>query len=694
MYMCRETIRRAVVQKFNEAKGWPCETIDELYEKITDRKEANAIINSLHICDPAVGSGHFLVSALNEIIAIKSELKVLLDRDGRWLKEYHIEVSNDELIISDEDDFFVYRPGNKESQRVQETLFHEKQTIIENCLFGVDINPNSVKICRLRLWIELLKHAYYKNETELETLPNIDINIKCGNSLVSRYAIDADLRQALKKSKFTIDSYKIAVDTYRNAENREQKREMEKLITSIKSDFRSEISANDPKIKKLNKLSDDLYHTANPGGLFEQTKAEKAARDLKVQQLSKEIEKLQAEVEEIKANKIYENAFEWRFEFPEVLNDDGDFVGFDVVVANPPYGVRFNTDEKKYLKSNFNTIIGKYDSYGFFIEKGIILLKSKGMFSYIIPHTWLTVTEAQSLRKYLIEETHLLEVDILPSNVFEDATVETTNLFLKKSQDGNLLNKIIVKNISNKLNVNFEEPYLVFNQMDWAEKMIFNTKINSIETNIIERIKKFCVNLEDVFDTSVGVQAYDKYAGQNESIIINRKFHASHKVNETYRKELNGRDIARYEINWPGNAWISYGNWLAHPRKPIFFSGPRILIREITASEKYPIIATYTDIDFINYKSILNIISKEQNIIKFKSTEIQLKYLTGILNSSLIGWYFRLNSNKNVTKTFPRISLHDIKKFPIIIKGELNLVNLIAQKVEFVLVEKAKGESN
>ncbi|HLO87146.1 MAG TPA: type II restriction endonuclease, partial [Nostocaceae cyanobacterium] len=162
MYMCRETIRRAVIQKFNDVKGWNCENLDDLYDKIEDKQEANQIINSLKICDPAVGSGHFLVSALNEIIAIKSELKILLDRQGKRLKEYTFEVVNDELIITYEDGLFEYNPKNQESQRVQETLFHEKQTIIENCLFGVDINPNSVKICWLRLWIELLKNAYYK----------------------------------------------------------------------------------------------------------------------------------------------------------------------------------------------------------------------------------------------------------------------------------------------------------------------------------------------------------------------------------------------------------------------------------------------------------------------------------------------------------------------------------------------------
>ncbi|MCX6321142.1 MAG: class I SAM-dependent DNA methyltransferase [Bacteroidia bacterium] len=227
MYMCHETIRRAVVQKFNEAKDWKCETISDVYNKIEDIKEANRIVNSIRICDPAVGSGHFLVSALNEIIAIKSELRILTDGEGKKLKEYTIEVINDELIITDEQSkLFEYNPKSKESQRVQEALFQEKQKIIESCLFGVDINPNSVKICRLRLWIELLKNAYYKRETindkretsfpQLETLPNIDINIKCGNSLISRYPLDADIKTALNTSKWTVENYREAVMNYRN----------------------------------------------------------------------------------------------------------------------------------------------------------------------------------------------------------------------------------------------------------------------------------------------------------------------------------------------------------------------------------------------------------------------------------------------------------------------------------------------
>jgi hypothetical protein len=394
MYMCRETIRRAVVQKFNDLKGWNCKDLEGLYDKIEERKEANAIINQLKICDPAVGSGHFLVSALNEIIAIKSELKILSDKEGKRLKEYHVEVVNDELIITDEDGLlFEYNPKSPESQRVQETLFHEKQTIIENCLFGVDINPNSVKICRLRLWIELLKNAYYKEsvEQELETLPNIDINIKCGNSLISRYALDADIRQALKNSKWNIDSYRMAVMTYRNASGKEQKREMERLIESIKTDFETEVAANDKRLLQLKKLNGDLFNLTNQTSLFERSKKELAEWNKKINDLTAKIKKLETELEEIKTNKIYENAFEWRFEFPEVLNDEGDFIGFDMVIGNPPYFImtKQNTENNylNYLLTEYVSIRNSSSKniFPLFVEKGILILKNFGQQAMIVP---------------------------------------------------------------------------------------------------------------------------------------------------------------------------------------------------------------------------------------------------------------------------------------------------------------------
>ncbi|MCO5230493.1 MAG: Eco57I restriction-modification methylase domain-containing protein [Chitinophagales bacterium] len=461
MYMCRETIRKAVVQKFNEAKNWNCTTLDELYDKIEDRKEANKIVDSIKICDPAVGSGHFLVSALNEMIAVKNDLKILQDREGKRLKEYQVEVVNDELIVTDEEgELFKYNPTSKESQRIQETLFHEKQTIIENCLFGVDINSNSVKICRLRLWIELLKNAYYKNATELETLPNIDINIKCGNSLVSRFAIDADLKHALKKSKWTIDSYRIAVSTYRNAENKEQKREMERLILEIKQSFSSEIRRNDPLKTRLDKLASELYHRFTGTFLFESEvpygkseKALKKQRKAEQEKLEKEINQLNSKVDEIKSNKIFENAFEWRFEFPEVLNDDGDFVGFDVVIGNPPYFIMTKNNMEKLELSHY---INNYQAiknasskniFNLFIELGIIISNSNSFHSMIVPEGLFETRSYSDTIDLLKNAGSVLNITRIEGMVFDEAnTGNVIYIFGKSKQSAETEQRIFKKN--------------------------------------------------------------------------------------------------------------------------------------------------------------------------------------------------------------------------------------------------------
>ncbi len=434
MYMCRETIRKAVVQKFNDIKQWKCKDIHELYDKIEDRQEANTIVNSIKICDSAVGSGHFLVSSLNEMIAVKNDLKILQDRTGKRLKEYEVEVVNDELAITDEEgELFEYNPTSKESQRIQETLFHEKQTIIENCLFGVDINPNSVKICRLRLWIELLKNAYYKNPTELETLPNIDINIKCGNSLVSRFAMDADLKQALKKSKYNIDGYQAAVSTYRDAESKEQKREMERLIADIKNDFRTNI--DDPfkgKLARARGTVDKIATEINTQKQWGERIAKTLIKDL--EKATKRFKKLEAERDEIVSNRIFENAFEWRFEFPEVLNDEGDFVGFDVVIGNPPYIRQEELGElKSYLQNHFTTYAGTADLYVYFVELGMNIIAQAGQFAYILPNKWMRAGYGKALRTY-VENYRISEiVDFGDLPVFEEATTYPCVMLLEKS---------------------------------------------------------------------------------------------------------------------------------------------------------------------------------------------------------------------------------------------------------------------
>ena len=653
MYMCRETIRKAVVQKFNETKKWDCKDIEELYDKIEDRKEANKIVNSIKICDPAVGSGHFLVSALNEMIAIKNDLKILQDLDGKRLKEYQVEVVNDELIVTDEEgELFEYNPTNKESQRIQEMLFHEKQTIIENCLFGVDINTNSVKICRLRLWIELLKNAYYKNKTELETLPNIDINIKCGNSLVSRFAIDADLKQAIKKSKWTIDGYRIAVDTYRNAESKEQKKEMERLIADIKSDFRSEISMNDPKVIKLRKLSGDLFRLTNQGQLFEMSKKEKTDWNKKVQQLTEETKKLETEIEEIKANKIYENAFEWRFEFPEVLNDDGDFVGFDVVIGNPPYGALFSENEKAFIKSNFQYCDYQFDIYMTFFERSYNLLKDFSQLCFIVPNTWLLNLKTPNIRKLLFSRFNTQNVRAYSFPVFEEAVVDTIIVTAEKNNDlsGSMTVQIIDKN-GNTIENQFSKSELAIN---------YQSHVNIYLSDFASKIDfKFSAlsKLDNVAKITQGTKPFQKGKGkpkQDEKTMQEKPFVQSYKKDDTFRPLLRGSLINKYVITWNDDYYISLGDWLAEPRYSANYDAPlKIVIRQTGSS----LIATIDDRQFVVRDNLYTIISTNK--------EYSEHLILACLNSKLLNWYYQNIVNNEVGEALAQVKRGHLEILPM-----------------------------
>ncbi|MBK9334396.1 MAG: class I SAM-dependent DNA methyltransferase [Ignavibacteria bacterium] len=399
MYMCREAIRPAVVQKFRDKYNWKADSFDDLRNFMMDKKSAedvrefNETINSLKICDPAVGSGHFLVSSLNEIIAVKSELGIFADEYGMRIPDYDISVEQDELIITDrQGDFFEYKiyPSASgdgfrvrgETQRLQRTLFHEKQKIIENCLFGVDINPNSVKICRLRLWIELLKNAYYKPPSgaqhsrdggisgELETLPNIDINIKTGNSLISRFPLDANLSKFGKRIADTIEEYKINVREYKNEKDRTKKNNIDRIIDTMKKDIRTTFSENDPKLVRMTKLRGELENLETQTGLFEQSKKEQKEQAAKKKKLTAELAKVRKEADDIRSNAIYRNAFEWRFEFPEVLDGEGEFVGFDVVIGNPPYVDLKGLDPNlvKYLFNKFSTTENRINLYSILLN--------------------------------------------------------------------------------------------------------------------------------------------------------------------------------------------------------------------------------------------------------------------------------------------------------------------------------------
>ncbi|GHV05967.1 hypothetical protein AGMMS50229_09930 [Campylobacterota bacterium] len=658
MYMCRETISKVVIQKFNDAKKWNCQTITDLYNKIDNTAEANSIFNSIRICDPAVGSGHFLVSALNEMIKLKSELGILVDRNNKRLKDYQITIENDELMITDGDnDIFQYTPHNHESQRVQETLFHEKQTIIENCLFGVDINSNSVKICQLRLWIELLKNAYYKDKSsELETLPNIDINIKCGNSLISRFdlrdnyaentALQLNITRATKR-------YKEQVYLYKNANDKLSKNQIKLSIEEEKSFFYQINDAKDADFIAMKNARNELAeHTRDTFEMFQDEAWQKKAAEL---------EQKTAELEKIYKDKV-RSAFEWRFEFPEVLDDNGNFVGFDLIIGNPPYVFARNskskgmTDkDKKYFYSNY--ILSEYqiNLYPLFVEAGTKLLKNGGSLCLITPNNWLTLSTNSKLRRFVLENSDIHIINFY-KRVFESADVDSAVFIFQKIQNCDRTEKVLLAEWDTKYNLIARiEKQKLLSSKDCLIS-IEALKANEI-FDLLNKIENYSERLSDIADVKAGLKAYETGKGDpplTEEMKKNRVWHST-RQHKSYLKYLDGRNVMRYSFGWSGE-FLKYGNNLAAPRNNFdLFSTPRILVRQIPSPLPYCINACYTKETFLNDLNSMNIIY----------IKVSPKYLLGILNSKLISYWFAHKFGKLQRGIFPQFKINELAQFPV-----------------------------
>ncbi len=590
MYMSRENIRRAVVQKFRIfPKFKTLEKFSELKGKIEDKKQANEIINSIKICDPAVGSGHFLVSALNEIIAIKSELGVLQYRNSNPIIDYKAEIEKDELIITNKftEGIFEYTLNEKGNsidykQELQEALFHEKQTIIENCLFGVDINYNSANICRLRLWIELLKNSYYTNESnfnELETLPNIDINIKQGNSLIGRFSLNGNghTNGQAQKMRLATEKYKEQVILYKSTNNKIVKQKTEKEILKIKQEFAQNVNPTDKDYILLQKTK---YKLAEMPMLF--TQAEKENWKIKTKKLTNEVAKLQS-IYDKKLKTLYSNAFEWRFEFPEVLEENGNFKGFDLIIANPPY------IKEMAAKSIFmplrqsglwdKYIEGKMDLWYFFLHKAFEISNETGIISFITNSYWVKSMGSKKLIKRIYEEKNLLEIiNFNNYPIFEEVVGKhMIHSYSKLNPNKNIKYRNITKN------TDFQKiEDLPF------ENLPFNTVVKEQEINInLEQNIELKISYEklgNLFSVSQGVvEAPDKIKKTTGVFVISEKELKNLKLNtkelNIIKKYVNTSDIKKYEINW-NNQYLIFSDKIT---------------REKIANNEYPNLKKHLD---------------------------------------------------------------------------------------------------
>lgn len=684
MYMAKRAVRQAVLTKVNKTLGLSAKTITELGYITRDyqfpdakRKKVSEAIDTLKVLDPAVGSGHFLVSVLNELIAIKASLRVLFDSDGKPLNDISCTVANDELIVQDEyGNNYSYDANKPKSLRIQKALFKQKKTIIENCLFGVDLNPNSVNICRLRLWIELLKNAYYSKDENgnryLTTLPNIDINIKVGDSLVHRFSLDDNFDLRSKNFK----NYITYVKQYKETSDKTDKAKINEQIKDIKNTFMSsfkspEAEAFEKAIAKLNKVGEI--------NLFDNKKFDSK----KYAELKKKADEAKEAFEHRKGDPFYNNALEWRMEFPEVLDNNGNFVGFDIVIANPPYifarNQSFNDKTKQYYLSHYEVDEYQANTYPLFIELGYKLLKPNGFLAYIVPNNILTIKTTSKIRKFLVEKCKQLIIINSQDKLFADASVDNCFIFgLKGKPDTITLGEL------NKGD---------FETIGTVGKDFFgNNPIFSIAEvkykNCIDAFEKIdcykSLEEQNISLVKAGVNVYEVGKGNpkmTKEDVDNHIYEADSMIDDSYKPYYLGKDVNRYYLSW-NNRYLKYGPNLAAMRDPNIFVGPRLLIRQIPTRSTHALFATYTDKSFI---------SDRTSILLIDIKKIDPLYLLGILNSKCLTLWIVIKLDKFQRKTFPRLVNTDVKKFPIPIASK-NIEMKISNLVKSVLIKAAKNE--
>ncbi|EIL9255522.1 Eco57I restriction-modification methylase domain-containing protein, partial [Campylobacter coli] len=724
-YMCKESITKVVLDKFNAQFDLDAKDISELRKSLRkeDKKAQKELLNSIKICDPAVGSGHFLVSALNVMLSIYDELN-LFD------EEFYLEVQNDEILITGrKGEFIEYKrpktPKDK-AHLIQQELFHTKKDIIENNLFGVDINPNSCEITKLRLWIELLKHSFYQsfddeNYHDLRTLPNIDINIKCGNSLVSYFETGKSLshypniKERMGKYKRIVKDYKEGFYTDKSHINQEIKN----LKISFKNfcfadKFKKEMKGFNDKCEKYSKKYGNFLAVDDENLKFF-VSANLTLFDFDEKEATKEFANLKKEYDNI-FNLESNHPFEWRFEFPEILDDDGNFKGFDLIIGNPPYIRQEELKElKPHLAKNYKVYKGTSDIYTYFYELGFNVLKDRGgVLSYITSNKYTRAGYGEALREFLLKNVKVLEyTDLNGIKVFDSATVDTSILCFEKSKSKD--NKFKYLALSNEIlktcayDIGLYKDYAEFSQNSLSkESFTFSDENTSVLKAKIERIGTPLKEWQGL-DIYRGIltgynEAFIITTEKRNEILANCKDEAEkERTAKLIRKMLRGRDIKRYSYEWAG-LWVIFIPWhFPNVEKP-----KTMLENEQDLKEQYPSLYKH----LLSHKERLSKRNKEETGIRYEwyclqrwganyyqefekeklgwqritqepsfilekeyilldsmafmvaNSKNELKYLLGFLNSNLIFYYFKNIGHLYSDKGF-LLSNQYVEKFPI-----------------------------
>ncbi|MCU0445623.1 MAG: Eco57I restriction-modification methylase domain-containing protein [Microscillaceae bacterium] len=595
MYMCRKSIRSAIVEKFKQ-NGYKIDNYEQLkiyweqhFYKNELRAQGNAIINSLKICDPAVGSGHFLVSALNELIAIKADLLLLSDSKG-GVVSCGIEVVNDELLIQNRytDSLLDYkiksqvfgnqivRKVNEFNQKIQQAIFDEKKIIIENCLYGIDVNPISAEICRLRLWIELLKNAYYSEKSNfqaMETLPNLEYKILSGNSLLPMFEgepvfINWDkgslgntesTRESSQLINQNVASIRQVAQKWYNVDDSKQKN---KLIVQY-DQAKAEILMAKFEVDLL-QINMEL-NTIDPQYKLDKTLSkveEKTRENLLAQKQYLENRHFETKVKHYYQYPVH--YFDWHIQFSEVLGTfkNGNDKGFDVILANPPYfAIGKGQKNLHFTKGRYETYEQSGDIYALFYELGLRLLREGGLLALITPNKWLRTGYGKSLRQMLKPYEWQEIIDFQDFQLFPEATTYVNVVRVKKTKSEADIPVTLVQDMQEAAKL---EEYVAKHQF-LVNKTQLNdaagwTLANETELAILQKMRAIGKKLEDFVDKET---YYGIKTGKNEVFVIRDEALKNQLINQDAKSAeiilpfLEGKDIRPYQI-FPKNQYVIF----------------------------------------------------------------------------------------------------------------------------------------
>ncbi|QTF62277.1 Eco57I restriction-modification methylase domain-containing protein [Mucilaginibacter rubeus] len=583
------------------------------------------IIEALDDCkilDPACGSGAYPMGILQKMVHILHKID---PNNNEWKQRQIDKVEQAIELLED-------TPSNKSSiTELQKQIkdiegafnnneldYARKLFLIENCIYGVDIQPIATQISKLRFFISLVVDQKVDAEHEnfgIRPLPNLEAKFVAANTLIG---IDKPV-----KGKFTGSLF--------------DKKEIDVLE------------------KQLKNIRHKIFSIKSPGRKRELREQDRILReqigDLLIADYGNDTAKLLASWDPYDQNissPFYDT--EWMF---GLSKKNGGF--FDIVIGNPPYGVSIKGSSRKTISESLGKV-PDFEIYYYFIELANTLLKTDGIKAYIIPNTFLFNVFASEYRKRLLNNWDIFIIDCTAFNFFEGATVFNAITIFKKSTFNDFL-KYKITSDSNTFsdliksgNGIISKSYLIENNQNWC--LVF--KLNTNVLNLISKIKKGKRKLQQYFpEISQGLIAYDKYQGQTDEIIKSRAYHYQSNIKPNLKKWLWGSDVNRFSVVWNEREWIDYCDGIANPRNPKFFKNERLLVREITNPS---IFCGFTDQELYHDPA---------NIVILKGGSYSLKVLLAILNSKL-ATYYHFNSSPKATKgAFPKILVEDIKNFPL-----------------------------